>query len=231
MVKMVLMDFYSRRKQTFKENRITLLQWLIYGTTCFNFVINSSSEQRLSDFGINTIQIMFIVVIAGIHGMYPNYLPPAMCLVPFSHKEKKEYLWTALWVKVGITSGLHLLWNMLLVAKGILVWWKAALLVICLLMFNVQQGTQLQSPAMSMEVTIRKTSVAEFFLCLLSLINYTSLVASTFKRIVFGNGVGFGILVGMSVVAQLLCAVLSFSKCQQRMEAGATVEKVWKKRK
>lgn len=232
MVKMVLMDFYSRRKQAWKESRLTILSWGITISTYIKLEVRDISDKgELSMVVINLIQLMFLLAVANIHIMYQNYLPAAMCLVPFNYKEKKEYLWTALWVKVGITSGVHLLWNVALVIMGALVWWKAALLVLCLIMFNVQQGIRFQNPALSEEKNMQKQSVAEMFLCLFSLVNYSLLVISCFKANVFTNTPLFWGLMGISLVIQVCCAICCFSKCEQRIEAGVTVEDLWKKRK
>ena len=229
MVKMVMMDFYSRRKQAVKKVGIQCLHWLPMVIAIINMLRDEDNKLLISEVMIILIQIMFLGVTEIIHEMYPNYLPSGMCLIPFNREEKKKYLWTSFWLKVGITSGLHFLFNLVIVILGNVVWWKAILLVSCLLIFNILSGLRFQNPAGTMEENLKKASLLEAFLVVLSVTNYALLIFFSIEKNELGTSAIFLWIMGISIAIQMICAVKSFSKCPEYMEAGSTVENLWKK--
>lgn len=229
MVKMVMMDFYSRRKQAIKKVGIWWLHWLPMVIAIINLLRDEDEKLLMSEVVIILIQTMFLGVTEIIHDMYPNYLPSGMCFIPFNQEEKKKYLWTSFWVKVGITSGMHLLFNLVIVVLGIVVWWKAILLVSCLLVYSVLAGIMLQNPHRNMENNLKKASGLDVFVAVLSAVNYAILIVFSIEKIELGISAIFMWIMGISITIQMICAIIAFSKCPEYMEAGSTVENLWKK--
>ena len=82
-----------------------------------------------------------------------------------------------------------------------------------------------------MEENLKKASLSEAFLAVLSVINYAVIIISAFEKIELETPAVFMTIMGISITVQLFCAVKVFSKSHEYMEAGSMVEKLWKKHK
>lgn len=147
MVKMVLQDWISGRRQAWKE------LWKRNGVG-INMLIASSGGMSWTgiyrDFSIYgkialVIQFLMIPIVMCLHAMYPNRLSKPMYMAPLEKEEKQKYLFTALWMKVISITVLQCGINVFLVLAGWLPVINGVLITISLFLFNLTIGFQTNS--------------------------------------------------------------------------------------
>lgn len=109
MIKMVLQDFYSTRKQAFRDAwnhaGISLMGLAYLIMVASNLLGNEELTWFVASAGVDVLVAWIMILL---HAMYPNRLSKPMFLVPIDKKQKKEYLKTAYMVKICMISAVYL---------------------------------------------------------------------------------------------------------------------------
>ena len=140
MVKIVLRDWISGRRQAWKE------LWKRNGVGINMISLGGASWTGLyRDFSICgkislIIQLLMMTIVLCLHTMYPNRLSRPMYMAPLGKEEKQKYLFTALWIKVISVTVLHCAVNIFFVLAGWLPVINAVLITISLFLFNLTIG-------------------------------------------------------------------------------------------
>lgn len=147
MVKMVLKDWISGRRQAWKE------LWKKEGVGAQIIIASSGGVswtgiyREFSIFGkiALIIQILMIPIVICLHTMYPNRLSKPMYMAPLEKEEKQKYLFTAFMIKVVSITVLQCGISLFLVLAGWLPVINGVLIPISLFLFNLTIGFQTNS--------------------------------------------------------------------------------------
>lgn len=221
MIKDVRNDFVSIKGNALKKNWANLISYMCAIACIFNGVYHDesiSTEQKW----IELLQFIFLFFGICVHTSYPNSLSAPMYLAPLSRKDRKNYLYTKLFLKQFLISGSHLIYNLYLIITGKISMCKGMLLVFCLFMIGIQQGisTRIDLGQVKKEYS---NDIKEMLFLLLSLAAYTLLVITQVQEMVFGEKTILGgILLGIIVLLPWM-----LKRIRIKMEAGTDYQ-VWK---
>ena len=228
MVKMVLKDFYARRWEALKSSLFHAIMSFIY----IIFLCNpyaGAGEMTLTERIVNGIQLFMLFLMMLIHAMYPNNLSSVMFFVPIEQKDRKMYLYTAYGIKVIGSTVIHGICNSILVFMGQMVWWRAILLVVSLLLWNLvagignfKFGDQMLQPYLDKMKSYDYRMVFSYFLFLVC-----------FEVVICVDGTeqtGDLVLIVALVILQILVCIWTLKKdFHFYMEQGITYEVVKKR--
>lgn len=113
MIKQVLQDMYSARREGWKEAKQVLwVNWVaviyVVGGLTTAFSNWMDVEKRDFELGVS-MTLIYLLAAAFFHSMNSNRLAKPMFFVAVGEKEKQEYLKTAYLVKTALVGGIHFL--------------------------------------------------------------------------------------------------------------------------
>lgn len=145
MIKMVLQDFFSTRKQAFREGwknagHSWMGVWFV-----ISFIVNIWTDEEEVNMSVGiflTVEFLVFWCAFLMHAMYPNRLTKLMFLVPVDKEEKKEYLKIAYLFKGLTASGVQILVMLIFVLQEQILPEYALLSVFSFFMLHLIEGLE-----------------------------------------------------------------------------------------
>lgn len=136
MVKMVMMDLYGKRREAFKETWKNNMGGYMGASIVILVGMLSSiaSHEIVKEDIVFSANYFFVLLVALLHNMYPNYLPKAMYIMPLDEKQRAEYIKTLYLIKTGVLCVIYLCINIVLVGMKILDWKLAVIMMVAMYM-------------------------------------------------------------------------------------------------
>lgn len=147
MVKMVLSDYWSNKKEYFRRAVQQNNNW--YMMLFYPLLIPLQLLAAFDDGEINfwVVYGEMLPILAGwiLITMYPNRLSKTLYLCPMEQKERQHYVWTAYWLRIGIAYGMYVVENLIFLCAGKMpaasFWLGAVRVFACLITINIYLNT------------------------------------------------------------------------------------------
>ena len=231
MVKMVWKDFYSTRKQAFKEGWNGTGISMVVAMSVINYLISNrlNGDQGLIEAGdVQVVECVLLWCSFLFQAMYPNRLSRLMFLVPTDKAGKRNYLKTVYWCKVVIMSGIQMLGMVILGMLGHGLFWYGVLLIVAVFLLNMLLGIlnfhgqfNLLAPDGNLG-----NHIVEWCAKWASIISYILLVLTDVSEF-YTKGI---IVCGAAVMLQaVLCIYVVKKRYNQQLEHAMEWEKYYKK--
>lgn len=169
MVKLVIKDFYVRRAEAFKE-----VVQEEQGVALFSVLagcVVSIANHGLTTGLLESLCYLFLPTICFITSMYGNRLPKPMFLVPLETQQKRDYLYTAFWLKVSGLFALQFAISCIEAMCGIMTWWQAVLWLYAGTLWTAMRGVTVNRERIRTGEKVSGNGTKEMFGNICSLFN------------------------------------------------------------